>query len=345
MVATMSDENAKVETNESEDLNETPQRQTAMVVLSLIIVGIVLGVSLVRGPTIFCPRGDDLVSANSSTQALCGLPPELEDRLAQEEARIQQEEAPNVTGGAQSAEEAEQPRADDEAYLEQLRAVLELRSELEGQQRGLLGLFSLKNLSFLEPYLTNLAGVLLYILSVARQKKRAWNFRGHLGGHAFRVAQSMAYLFLILWAWPAIGSQKVVTDRLGPHVLGFLVGLYILRVERVMRSLGERFEDILASALPMALDYEAPGDKAGKKLRTTVKLEDLETQWEALRPQVADPGAQAHVDQRIAAIRKARAEEDEPEADRLSRELFPIFEEVKRRAGEVLVPIDELLDR
>lgn len=313
------------------DPAERKRQQGWMALVSLVIVAIVLWVSFVRGPLIFCPRGDDLTAADPYTLQVCGLPPELEMLL--------EGGPPEQREGELAAEYAERERRFAVA-----KAASDRREALVAKG-GKQDLRRHPNWSFLEPYLANLAGVLLFILSVGRSKGPSWNFRGYFGVHAFRIAQSMAYLFLILWAWPAIGSQQVVTARLGPHVLGFLVGLYIRRVERVMASLGERFEDILASALPMALDYEAPGDRARKRLRTTVKLEDIETQWEALRPQVDDPGAQVRVDGLIAEIRKARAAGKEAEAEAQSTRLFAAFEEIKRRAGEVLIPIDELIDR
>ena len=37
--------------------------------------------------------------------------------------------------------------------------------------------------------------------------------------------------------------------------MGFLVGLYILRVERTMGGLGEKFEEALMAILPKAASY------------------------------------------------------------------------------------------
>ena len=38
---------------------------------------------------------------------------------------------------------------------------------------------------------------------------------------------------------------------LTPNIMGFMVGLYIPRVERTMGGLGEKFEEALMAILPM----------------------------------------------------------------------------------------------
>ena len=42
---------------------------------------------------------------------------------------------------------------------------------------------------------------------------------------------------------------------LTPNIMGFMVGLYILRVERTMGGLGEKFEEALMAILPKAASY------------------------------------------------------------------------------------------
>lgn len=282
-------------------------RQIWMLTMSLLIIGIVLTVSFQRGQEIFCPRGPGLVEARErSTWELC---PRDEGEVTPEDAAARQVPPAPL-------------------WWPPLLAA-------PGDPRW----------GFLAPYLTNLAGVLLFILSVARSKGRKWSFEDYLGAHAFRIAQSMAYLFIVLWAWPSVGSQEVVTARLGPHLLGFLVGLYIIRMERVMASFGERLEDILSTALPQSLDYEPPGARARRRLRTTVKLDDVVTQWEALRPQVDHPGARERIDELIAEVQKAGRAGEQEKAQALASQLFGYFEEIKRTAGEVLVPIEDLLRR
>lgn len=211
--------------------------------------------------------------------------------------------------------------------------------------RGVLGLRGDPRTEFLLPYFVNLAGVLLFILSTARKKGEEWSLSDYWGAHVFRIAQSMAYLFLILWAWPALGSDEAVPERLGPYVLGFLVGLYILRVERVMEAFGEKFEEVLAAILPRSLRFVTAEERRRQQLRAVYRLDDIASQWEAIRPQIDDPGARVRMDEMLAAALEAQRGDEPDRAQELTAELSRQFEETKRTAGELLMRVDDLVTR
>jgi len=197
---------------------------------------------------------------------------------------------------------------------------------------------------YLLPFATNLAGVLLFILATARRKGDEWSLSDYWGEHVFRVAQSFAYLFLILWAWPSEGNE-LVSERLGPNVLGFIVGLYIVRVERVVEAFGEKFEQVLATILPNSLRYMTTEERRRQQLRSVYRLDDIGIQWEAIRPQISDRGAQVRMDELIAEAQAATQGDDAERAQKLTQQLGLYFEEIKRSAGEILLPVEQLVSR
>jgi hypothetical protein len=195
---------------------------------------------------------------------------------------------------------------------------------------------------YLMPYLLNLAGVLLFILNTSRQKRERWRARDFWGDHAFRIAQSFAYNFVVLWAW-ASQSAELVSSQWGPNIVAFLVGLYILRVERAMLGLGERFEEILAVILPRSLAHLSAVQKREQQLRGNYKLQEIAAQYDAVRSQVSDRGAQRMMDKCIDEAVEAAAGDEHGRAQKKIAELARNFEEFKKSAGETLIPLDDLL--
>lgn len=208
---------------------------------------------------------------------------------------------------------------------------------------------------YLIPYVTALSGVLLFIMNVARKKKKEWKLRDFWGDHCFRIAQSFAYLFFIMWAYYKVtngggdeggdeaSNPASMTLALTPNILGFLVGLYILRVERAMDGFGDKFEEIITAILPRATRYVSTEERRRQQLRMVYKIEDIGTQYEALRPRIEDPAAQFKIDKLIDEAHSAAEGEDpdkvKPAVDALTR----AFEEAKKSMGEVLVPLDEFV--
>ncbi len=199
-----------------------------------------------------------------------------------------------------------------------------------------------KPIDSLVPFFTNLAGVLLFIMNTSRRKREQWKLRDYWGDHCFRIAQSYSYLFVILWAWGA-GEDAVNTKSFSPNILGFLVGFFIIRVERAMESLGDKFEEILVSILPRSIGYVSVEERRRKQLRAVYKLDEIASQYNAVRSQIDDPGARAEMDKQIAEAEKAVESRDPEIVYKKISELARVFDEAKRGLGEILVPVDELL--
>lgn len=198
------------------------------------------------------------------------------------------------------------------------------------------------NLEALVPFITCLVGVLLFILGVSRRKRAGWSLREYLGDHCYRIAQAFAYLFIVLWAWSRWRSS-VQSTEVPPNIIGFLVGFFILRVERAMESLGEKFEEALMSILPRSVTYMTVQERRRQALRNTYRLEDVMTQYQALRPMIENEAVRQDLDKKLARATEAAAGEDPQESDKWIGTLVREFEDVKQGLNESIVPLDELL--
>jgi hypothetical protein len=198
--------------------------------------------------------------------------------------------------------------------------------------------------SYLIPYLTCLAGSLLFVMNTARAKGEEWDWGGYFGEHAYRVAQAFAYLFVVWWAWSNLLEDEVLTGTyLGPNVLGFLVGLFILRVERAMDGLGDKFEELLFALLPRAARYTVVEERKRQQVRAGYRLTDIATQWDVIRAQIGDEGAKASFDRELTAALELASSSDPEKARRAAEQIGRMFEEMKLAAGEILVPVEELM--
>ena len=193
------------------------------------------------------------------------------------------------------------------------------------------------------PYATCLAGVLIFMMSVARRKGRDWDLRGHWGEHLFRIPQAFAYLFIIMWAWAQGANADVVGRDIPPNIIGFLVGLFILRVEKAMEGFGVKLEEILMSILPRSLAAVSAEEKRRQQLRTYYRLDEIAQQYDAIRAEIDDPGAKEKFDEELDRAREAVEGEDPDRARREVQSVARGFDEMKRVSREVLVPLDELL--
>lgn len=128
--------------------------------------------------------------------------------------------------------------------------------------------------SYLIPYLTCLAGVLLFIMGTARSKGDDWDLGRYRGEHACRVAQAFAYLFVVWWAWSKLSAGgELQGTYIRPNILGFLVGFFILRVERAMDGLGGKFEEMLFAILPRAARYTVVEERKRQQVRAGVQAD------------------------------------------------------------------------
>lgn len=198
--------------------------------------------------------------------------------------------------------------------------------------------------SYLIPYLTCLAGSLLFVMNTARSKGEDWDGGGYFGEHAYRIAQAFAYLFVVWWAWSNLLEDEVLAGTyLGPNVLGFLVGLFILRVERAMDGLGDKFEELLFALLPRAARYTVLEERKRQQVRAGYRLTDVATQWDVIRAQIGDEGAKASFDRELTEALELASSSDPEKARRAADRIGRMFEEMKLGAGEILVPVEELI--
>jgi len=196
---------------------------------------------------------------------------------------------------------------------------------------------------YLIPYLLCFVGVALFVMNTARKKGDDWDFGQHYGDHAFRVAQAFGYLLVVWWAWASIAGAEIAGTSLPPNILGFMVGFFILRVERAMEGLGDKFEEMLKAVLPRAIAYQSTEDRKRYQLRGMYRIEDILSEWKAIRPQIDDLGARDMIDRAFDSAVDAAHGEDPEKARQAVEEVGRLFEDVKRGVGEVLVPIEDLL--
>ena len=119
--------------------------------------------------------------------------------------------------------------------------------------------------------------------------------------------------------------------------------MYILRVERAMEALGEKFGETLLTILPRSTQFVSAEEKRRKQMRMVYKVDDIKTQYEVLRNQIDDPGARDKIDAMVSEAETAMDGEDPDKLKETIDKLTWTFEEVKKSAGEVLVPLEELL--
>jgi hypothetical protein len=210
-----------------------------------------------------------------------------------------------------------------------------------GESKSAAGISS--RFTYLLPYATCLAGVLIFIMSVARKKGDDWDLRGHWGEHLFRIPQAFAYLFIVMWAWAQGGSKDVVGENIPPNIIGFLVGLFILRVEKAMEGFGVKLEEILMSILPRSLAAVSAEEKRRQHLRTYYRLDEITQQYEAIRAEIDDPGAKERFDLELDRAREAVDGDDPDKARREVQAAARGLDEMKRASKEVLVPLSDLI--
>lgn len=200
--------------------------------------------------------------------------------------------------------------------------------------------------SYLIPYLTCLAGVLLFIMGTARLKGDDWDLGSYWGEHSYRVAQAFAYLFVVWWAWSKVAADGGLEGTyIRPNILGFLVGFFILRVERAMDGLGDKFEEMLFAVLPRAARYTVVEERKRQQVRAGYKLTDIATQWDVLSTQVGNEAAKEDFEVRLKSALNLAAGADPEKARHAADEVSRMFERLKAEAGEILIPVDELVGR
>ncbi len=127
------------------------------------------------------------------------------------------------------------------------------------------------------------------------------------------------------------------------HILGLLVGLFILRVERAIEAMGEKFEEALSTILPGAVSLSGP-EKRRSHLKAASDVRDLEAQWHVLRPRIPDLGARDKIDAALEAARNVNEGRDSAKARVAATELSRLFDDVRASAdGERWVTWESLM--
>lgn len=197
--------------------------------------------------------------------------------------------------------------------------------------------------SYLIPFGTAFAGVLLFIMNVARAKRSEFDFRAYFGEYAYRVAQTAVYLLIVWWAWTVWVQQGNTSTSLPPNILGLLVGLFILRVERAIEAMGEKFEEALNTILPGAISLSGP-EKRQTHMKAASDVRDIEAQWHVLRSRIPDLGARDKIDAALEAARSVNEGRDSAKARMAATELGRLFDDVRASAdGERWVPWESLI--
>ena len=199
-----------------------------------------------------------------------------------------------------------------------------------------------KSPTSLIPFTTCLAGVLLFIMGVSRRKREDWTLRKYWGDYCYRIAQAFAYLLIVLWAWSTSDKTVGGTD-IPSNILGFLVGFFILRVERAMESLGEKFEEVLMSVLPRSVRYKTIQEKRRQQLRDTYKLEEVTTQYETLRPVIDNSAVKQEMDKKIEEAAEAAGKDNPEDTKKKIDSVVRAFEDVRQGLNESVVSVEDLI--
>ena len=196
---------------------------------------------------------------------------------------------------------------------------------------------------YLIPFGTAFAGVLLFIMSVARAKRSQFDFRAYFGEYSYRIAQTAVYLLIVWWAWTVWVQRGNDSTSLPPNILGLLVGIFILRVERSIEAMGEKFEEVLNTVLPGAISLSGP-QKRETQAKAASDVRDLEAQWHLLRSRVPDLGARDKINASLEAARKVTEGRDSGKARTAATELSRLFDDVRASAdGERWVSWESLI--
>lgn len=82
-------------------------------------------------------------------------------------------------------------------------------------------------------------------------------------------------------------EESTVKDfsRWPPNLIGLLIGLFILHVEKAMEGFGERFGEALTAILGRSLEGKTPREKQMDRIRDEKKLEEIRQQAELIASQ------------------------------------------------------------
>lgn len=128
-----------------------------------------------------------------------------------------------------------------------------------------------------------------------------------------------------------------------PNLIGLMVGLFILHVEKAMEGFGQRFEEALTALLGRSLTARTTREKQIERLRDEQRFVEIQRQAELLASQLRSPGAREAIQRRLAAVaeivRTGSSEELRGEVEKLSWE----FEQIKVALREDSQTVAEIL--
>lgn len=192
------------------------------------------------------------------------------------------------------------------------------------------------------PLVFAVVGVLLYVMASAKTRRSRFDLK-YLPDYCFRAAQAVVYLYVIM----AITAQSTDLQQgfasWPPNLVGLLVGMFILHVEKAMEGLGQRFEELLAALLPRALTARTARDKQLVQLDAKRKYDEMRTQSELLSTQIDDPAMKAGLQQRLTEVGQVIRDGDVDGMQEAVNALAWEFEEMKRALREEHLTVGEIL--
>ena len=288
----------------------------------------------------FFGTGDDAADFDTAEEA------NAEQNAVPFEANSDSASAQDTVVDSDSADEAtEQNAAQPEADADSATGSEQASAPQDGVQEDRERAGPNWEWQHLIPYTTCLAGVLLFIMGTARAKRDDWDLDRYWGEHAYRVAQAFAYLFVVWWAWSKVAGDSdggLSGTYIRPNILGFLVGFFILRVERAMDGLGDKFEQILFAVLPRAAKYTLYEERRRQQVQAGYRLSDIVTQWDAIAAQIGNEEVKAEFEQKLEAALEATTGSDPEKARRRAARVSRMFEQLKSEAGWDIVAVDDL---
>lgn len=193
------------------------------------------------------------------------------------------------------------------------------------------------------PFVFALIGVALYVMSSAKSRRERFDVR-YVPDYCYRAAQAVVYLYLIM----AIIAQAGPTEgyeftNWPPNLIGLMVGMFILHVEKAVEGLGQRFEEVLAGFLPRSLVAKTSREKQLEQLRSEQKFQSIKAQSELLASQIRDPALRAEVPKRLAEAERAIRDGDLDSIEDAVNSLAWDYEQLKVGLREEEMTLAEVL--
>lgn len=195
------------------------------------------------------------------------------------------------------------------------------------------------------PFVFTLVGVVLYVMASAKSRRDRFDLR-YAPDYFFRGAQAVVYLYVIMSIIAQMKAEPSTQYNFvswPPNLIGLLVGMFILHVEKAMEGLGQRFEEVLAGLLPRALTAKTSREKQLERLRVEQKFQEIKMQSEGLISQMRDTNTisdlKAHLDAVSQTIRDGDLDGTQDAVSQLAWK----FEGLKQALREEELTVQEIL--